>query len=67
MIKVYLIILLMCRNPFVKFISHSASYIFFLGLLAAASQRIEYLIVEVIGEKQNVIGEFLIVKVFVDD
>ncbi len=32
-----------------KFVCHSASYIFFLGLLAAASQRIEYLIVEIIG------------------
>ena len=31
------------RNPFVKFISHSASYIFFLTLLALASQRVEYM------------------------
>lgn len=32
------------RNPFVKFISHSASYMFFLMLLALASQRVEYMI-----------------------
>lgn len=37
------------KNPFIKFICHSSSYIFFLMLLAMASQRIEYLIVEVIG------------------
>ena len=32
------------RNPFVKFISHSASYMFFLMLLALASQRAEYMV-----------------------
>ena len=31
------------RNPFVKFISHSSSYMFFLMLLALASQRVEYM------------------------
>ena len=31
------------RNPFVKFISHSASYMFFLMLLALSSQRVEYM------------------------
>ena len=36
------------RNPFVKFISHSASYLFFLMLLALASQRIEHVIISVI-------------------
>ena len=38
------------RNPFVKFLCHSASYIFFLFLLAMASQRIEYLIAEILGK-----------------
>ena len=37
------------KNPFIKFICHSSSYIFFLMLLAMASQRIEYLIVEIIA------------------
>ena len=32
------------RNPFVKFISHSSSYMFFLMLLALASQRVEYMV-----------------------
>ena len=36
------------RNPFVKFISHSASYMFFLTLLALASQRIEHVVLSVI-------------------
>lgn len=36
------------RNPFVKFISHSASFMFFLMLLALASQRIEHVIISVI-------------------
>ena len=36
------------RNPFVKFISHSASYLFFLFLLALASQRIEHVIISLI-------------------
>ena len=37
------------KNPFIKFICHSSSYIFFLMLLAMASQRIEYLIVEILA------------------
>lgn len=36
------------RNPFVKFVSHSASYMFFLLLLALASQRIEHIILSVL-------------------
>ena len=38
------------KNPFVKFVCHSASYIFFLILLTLASQRIEYIIVEALAE-----------------
>ena len=37
------------KNPFIKFICHSSSYIFFLMLLAMASKRIEYLIVEILA------------------
>ena len=37
------------KKPFIKFICHSSSYIFFLALLAMASQRIEYLIVEILA------------------
>ena len=37
------------KKPFIKFICHSSSYIFFLFLLAMASQRIEYLIVEILA------------------
>ena len=37
------------KKPFIKFICHSSSYIFFLVLLAMASQRIEYLIVEILA------------------
>ncbi|XP_074595118.1 transient receptor potential-gamma protein-like isoform X2 [Brevipalpus obovatus] len=33
------------RRPFIKFISHSASYLFFLLLLVLASQRVEFLLV----------------------
>ena len=36
------------RKPFVKFISHSSSYLFFLLLLALASQRIEHVIISLI-------------------
>ena len=36
------------RNPFVKFISHSASYMFFLTLLALASQRFEYNLIKMV-------------------
>ena len=36
------------RNPFVKFTSHSASYLVFLTLLALASQRIEHVIISII-------------------
>ncbi|CRK91249.1 CLUMA_CG004929, isoform A [Clunio marinus] len=34
------------KKPFVKFITHSASYAFFLTLLGAASQRVEFLLLE---------------------
>ncbi|XP_065082412.1 transient receptor potential protein-like [Ochlerotatus camptorhynchus] len=37
------------KKPFVKFIVHSASYAFFLMLLGAASQRVEYLAIEWFG------------------
>ncbi|XP_045126101.1 transient receptor potential protein-like isoform X2 [Portunus trituberculatus] len=37
------------KKPFVKFITHCASYMFFLMLLALASQRIEYLLIEWFG------------------
>ncbi|XP_071452842.1 transient receptor potential protein-like [Hetaerina americana] len=37
------------QKPFVKFISHSSSYAFFLMLLGAASQRAEYLVIEWFG------------------
>ena len=37
------------KKPFIKFICHSSSYIFFLMLLAMASQRIEYLIIEILA------------------
>ncbi|KAL0116996.1 hypothetical protein PUN28_010099 [Cardiocondyla obscurior] len=39
------------KKPFVKFICHSASYAFFLMLLGMASQRIEYLIIELFGNE----------------
>ncbi|CAO1395343.1 unnamed protein product [Diamesa serratosioi] len=37
------------KKPFVKFIVHSASYAFFLTLLGAASQRVEFLLLEWFG------------------
>ncbi|CAG7720431.1 unnamed protein product [Allacma fusca] len=37
------------KKPFVKFISHSSSYVFFLTLLAAASQRLEFVVLEFFG------------------
>ncbi|XP_032795125.2 transient receptor potential protein [Daphnia magna] len=37
------------KKPFVKFICHSASYLFFLSLLGLASQRVEYLLIEWFG------------------
>ncbi|XP_066598089.1 transient receptor potential protein [Prorops nasuta] len=40
---------LFMKKPFVKFICHSASYAFFLMLLGMASQRIEYLAIELFG------------------
>ncbi|XP_011865921.1 PREDICTED: transient receptor potential protein isoform X2 [Vollenhovia emeryi] len=40
---------LFMKKPFVKFICHSASYAFFLMLLGMASQRIEYLLIELFG------------------
>ncbi len=39
------------KNPFVKFIAHSASYMCFLLLLAAASQRLESITLTFIGEQ----------------
>eukprot|EP00090_Calanus_glacialis_P035354 TRINITY_DN60378_c0_g1_i1.p1 TRINITY_DN60378_c0_g1~~TRINITY_DN60378_c0_g1_i1.p1 ORF type:complete len:1252 (+),score=238.87 TRINITY_DN60378_c0_g1_i1:183-3758(+) len=36
------------RNPFVKFISHSASYLCFLTLLALASQRFEHVVLSIL-------------------
>ncbi|XP_050740535.1 transient receptor potential protein-like isoform X1 [Eriocheir sinensis] len=39
------------KKPFVKFITHCASYMFFLMLLALASQRIEYLLIEWFGNR----------------
>ncbi|KAF7993327.1 hypothetical protein HCN44_006387 [Aphidius gifuensis] len=40
---------LFMKKPFVKFICHSSSYAFFLTLLGAASQRVEYLAIELLG------------------
>ncbi|XP_058806873.1 transient receptor potential protein isoform X3 [Phymastichus coffea] len=40
---------LFMKKPFVKFICHSSSYLVFLMLLGAASQRIEYLAIELFG------------------
>ncbi|XP_041969078.1 transient receptor potential protein isoform X2 [Aricia agestis] len=37
------------KKPFVKFICHSSSYMFFLMLLSLASQRAEYLVLEYSG------------------
>ncbi|KAK0091387.1 hypothetical protein PV326_003301 [Microctonus aethiopoides] len=37
------------KKPFVKFICHSSSYAFFLMLLGMASQRVEYLAIELFG------------------
>ncbi len=42
------------KNPFVKFVAHSASYMCFLLLLAAASQRVERITLAFIGEQFNV-------------
>ncbi|KAK7864196.1 hypothetical protein R5R35_004107 [Gryllus longicercus] len=39
------------KKPFVKFIIHSSSYAFFLTLLAAASQRVEVLLLEWMGAR----------------
>ena len=39
------------KKPFVKFICHSASYIFFLLLLALASQRAEMVVIDLIGKE----------------
>ena len=39
----------MAKKPFVKFINNSASYMFFLFLLALASQRIEHILINIIG------------------
>ncbi|XP_011500907.1 PREDICTED: transient receptor potential protein [Ceratosolen solmsi marchali] len=40
---------LFMKKPFVKFICHSSSYAVFLMLLGAASQRVEYLAIELFG------------------
>ncbi|KAK2716108.1 transient receptor potential protein-like [Artemia franciscana] len=37
------------KKPFPKFLFHSASYLFFLSLLAMASQRLEYVLIEWFG------------------
>ncbi|CAL8109852.1 unnamed protein product [Orchesella dallaii] len=37
------------KKPFVKFICHSSSYVTFLTLLAAASQRVEFVILDFFG------------------
>ena len=50
------------KNPFIKFICHSSSYIVFLMLLAMASQRIEYLIVELTGTLLDDDDLFMVVK-----
>ncbi|XP_011630949.1 transient receptor potential protein-like [Pogonomyrmex barbatus] len=42
---------LFMKKPFVKFICHSASYAFFLMLLGMASQRVEYLLIELFGNE----------------
>ncbi|XP_059484027.1 transient receptor potential protein-like [Neocloeon triangulifer] len=36
-------------KPFVKFVCHKASYLYFLMMLCAASQRIEYIVLKVLG------------------
>ncbi|XP_062537580.1 transient receptor potential protein [Armigeres subalbatus] len=48
------------KKPFVKFIVHSASYAFFLMLLGAASQRVEYLAIEWFGPEwmQEILKEW---------
>ncbi|XP_076044385.1 transient receptor potential isoform X2 [Oratosquilla oratoria] len=48
------------KKPFVKFISHCGSYMFFLMLLALASQRIEYLLIEWFGNEwlQTVLADW---------
>ncbi|XP_065332028.1 transient receptor potential protein-like isoform X2 [Cloeon dipterum] len=47
-------------KPFVKFICHSSSYAFFLTLLCAASQRIEFLLMEWFGNDwmQSILAEW---------
>ncbi|XP_072746647.1 transient receptor potential protein isoform X2 [Anoplolepis gracilipes] len=42
---------LFMKKPFVKFICHSASYAFFLMLLGMASQKVEYLLIELFGNE----------------
>ncbi|XP_066257268.1 transient receptor potential protein-like [Euwallacea similis] len=51
---------LFMKKPFVKFIIHSASYGLFLMLLGAASQRIEIVILEFIGNEwvQDMVDEW---------
>ena len=40
----------LCKKPFLKFIFESASYMFFLFLLALASQKIEHVVFDVISK-----------------
>ena len=40
----------LARKPFLKFIFESTSYLFFLLLLAAASQQIEHVVMDVISK-----------------
>ena len=43
------------KNPFIKFVAHSSSYICFLFLLAAASQRIERITLHFIGNQVRLV------------
>jgi transient receptor potential cation channel subfamily C protein 4 len=49
----------LAKKPFLKFIFESASYIFFLFLLAAASQRIEHILIDIISKYQNFASTYL--------
>ena len=41
------------RTPFVRFVTHSASYVFFLCLLTLESQRLESFLIEYLGPAQT--------------
>ena len=45
----------LAKKPFLKFIFESASYMFFLLLLALASQQIEHIIFDIISKYQKCI------------